>query len=79
MPYSDTHLKGIIMIKTYYDQVITALLEARPGHCHVSPDGLTLHALGPDGIIVEFTGPNFKELSEEEVNDYIVAQLKAYK
>ncbi len=63
------------MIKSYYDQVIAALLEDRDGECFITPDGKTLYALGPDRLIVEFTGLNFKEMSDEEVNDYINTEL----
>lgn len=67
------------MLNTYYDQIIVALLKEREGECFILPDGSKLYALGGDGkTVFEFTGPNFLEMTDEQVNQYIVDTLKQF-
>lgn len=46
-------------------------LQQRPDEVCITPDGKELYALTEGGMI-RFTGPNFNEMTDEEINDFIV-------
>ena len=47
----------------------------RPDEVCITPDGQKLYALTEGGMLI-FTGPNFKEMSDDEVNDFLEKKLK---
>jgi len=74
------------MPKCYYDQIVIELLRLTPGHAYITPDGKKLFALvgeensleNPEGVL-EFTGPDFSTMTDEDVNTYIVETLSKFK
>lgn len=60
------------------DREIFVKLQIRPDHMYITPDGSALYVLVEGGMLC-FTGPNFRSMSEEEVNEFLqdaISQLK---
>jgi len=62
------------MVRSSSDTIIRELLKTRPGHLFILPDGSALYVLVDDEweTVLEFTGPDFSVMSDEDVNDYII-------
>lgn len=67
------------MPKCYYDQIIVELLRQVPGHVYITEDGKKLYALANDSDVLEFTGPDFSNMTDEDVTAYIVDILSQIK
>ena len=67
------------MLKCYYDQIIIELLKSKPGHLYITDDGQKLYALANESDVLEFTGPDFSTMTDEDVNRYIVDTLTKIK
>lgn len=59
------------------DPIIRELLKLLPNHIYVLPDGSALYVLVPDEFetVMEFTGPDFTVMSDEDVLEYIVTTI----
>lgn len=62
------------MVRATSDVIIRELLKTKPGHLFITPDGTTLYVLVSDEweTVLEFTGPDFSVMSDDDVNAYIV-------
>lgn len=69
------------MVRSSNDTIIRELLKLKPGHLYITPDGTALYVLCDDEweTVLEFTGPDFSIMSDEDVNDYIMETLNNYK
>lgn len=56
------------------ETIIFAALKEHPGQAYVTADGKELYAQTEGGMVC-WTGPNFNELTDDEINEYIVASL----
>lgn len=65
------------MVKLYADEIVVELLKLTPGHVYITADGQKLFALANDKDVLEFTGPDFSTMTDEDVNNYIVEILKS--
>lgn len=65
------------MVKLNADIILRELLKTKPDHMYIPRDGSALYVLVPDDweTVLEFTGPDFSVMSDEDVNDYIVETL----
>ena len=54
---------------------ILILLKRKPGYCVVNPDGSKLYALAPTDQVIEFSGRNFKEMTNDEVNQFMIDSI----
>jgi hypothetical protein len=65
------------MVKLNVDTILRDLLKQKPDHMYIPADGSALYVLVPDDweTVLEFTGPDFSVMSDEDVNDYIVETL----
>lgn len=59
------------------DPIIRDLLKLMPNSLYVTPDGTALYVLVPDEFetVLEFTGPDFTVMSDEDVLAYIASTL----
>lgn len=63
------------MTRTSNDPVIRELLKMKPDSMYITPDGDKLYLLVPDEweTVLEFTGPDFSVMSDEDVEKYVMA------
>lgn len=66
------------MPRTTHDQIILDLLKTIPGRLYITQDGTKLYALANEDTVLEFTGPDFSTMTDEDVNDYIVDIFKQF-
>jgi hypothetical protein len=65
------------MLTVTTDIIIRELLKSKPEHLWITPDGSALYVLVPDEFetVLEFTGPDFTTMTDEDINQYIVDTL----
>lgn len=65
------------MPKLTNDPIIRDLLKLMPNSMYITPDGSALYVLVPDEweTVLEFTGPDFTVMSDEDVNLYLQKTL----
>lgn len=66
------------MPKLTNDPIIRDLLKLMPNSMYITPDGTALYVLVPDEweTVLEFTGPDFSIMTDEDVNRYLQDTLK---
>lgn len=62
------------MVTTNNDVIIRELLKSKPNHLWIAPDGSALYVLAADEFetVLEFTGPDFTTMTDDDVNEYII-------
>ena len=65
------------MPKLTNDPIIRDLLKLMSNSMYITPDGSALYVLVPDEweTVLEFTGPDFTVMSDEDVNLYLQKTL----
>lgn len=56
------------------ETTIFAELKKHPGQAYVTTDGKELYALTEGGMLC-WTGPNFNEMTDDQINAYIVESM----
>lgn len=64
------------MLKFVNSSFFLTILKRNPDRYVISPAGTELYALAPGDQVIEFSGPNFKEMNEDQCNKYIVDSIK---
>lgn len=67
------------MPRCYYDEILVEMLKHVPGHVYITEDGKKLYALANDTDVLEFTGPDFSNMTDDDINKYIVDSLSKIK
>lgn len=77
-PYHENpSMKGTAVPKRSNDPIIRDLLKLMPNSLYVTPDGSALYVLVPDEweTVLEFTGPDFSVMTDEDVLNYIASTV----
>lgn len=72
---NETTTKGTIMAIMLPPLSDLRILTERSGQCYIAHGGKELYVSGPDGTIVQFTGPDFGAMTDDEVSQYIIDQI----